>query len=337
MSFGNRINTTTQTKLMPKVADTILGSNVLATRMLAKPSVWNGSQMEFPIKVSKNTNGGSFDGMETFATTATDNRVKLAYDPKYYRQTSVLPLTEISVNATEKGVMGLVALTLASDAQDMADSVGGLFYGDGTGNGGKDFLGLEAIVDDGTSAATIGGLSRTTYTTLKSTVTSDTTLGLDTMRTSLNAAASGSNRPSLIVCNETIFGYYEQLLQPQERIRKDVSMAKGLKGGTGFVGLDYAGIPVLADEKATSGVMFFLNEDNLMWASNKVKMTEAIQYAPSMIDGNDYKGAKGLGFSWSGWIRPSNAAAVISHTYLGGNLVTDNPKRHSKITDIAGV
>jgi len=334
MAFSNRVQTTTRNYLMPKVADTVLASNVFATRMLARAKKWSGKQMEFPVKVSKNTNGGSFNGFDTFSTTATDNRVKLAYDPKYYHQTSSLPLTEISVNETEDGVIKLLALTLASDTQDMADSVGDLFYGDGSG---KDFLGLEAIVDDGTTAATIGGLSRTTYPTLQSTVTSSATLGLDTMRTSLNAAKSGSQKPSLIVCDESVYGYYEQLLQPQERIVKNVGLAKGLKGGTGFTGLDYAGIPVLADEKATSGVMFFLNEDNLFWTANKMKMTEAIQYSPVAITGNDYKGVKGLGFSWSGWIKPANQAAIVGHTYLGGNLMTDNPKRHSKITDIAGV
>jgi len=334
MAFGTRVTTTTRNKLMPKVADTVLGSNVFATRMLARAKKWSGAQMEFPIKVSKNANGGSFSGLDTFSTAATDNRVKLTYDPKYYRQTSVLPLTEISANKTEDGVMNLVALTLASDAQDMADSVGDLFYGTGSGD---DFLGLAAIVDDGTTAANIGGQSRTTYTTLQSSVTSSATLGLDTMRTSLNAAKSGSQKPSLIVCDEAVFGYYEQLLQPQERIVKNVGMAKGLEGGTGFTGLDYAGIPVLADEKATGGVMFFLNEDNLFWTANKMQMTEAIQYSPTAITGNDYKGVKGLGFSWSGWIKPANQAAVIGHTYLGGNLMTDNPKRHAKITDIAGV
>jgi len=47
--------------------------------------------------------------------------------------------------------------------------LGPAFYGTGSGN---QPLGLGAIVDDGTAVGTIGGQSRTTYTTLKSTVTS---------------------------------------------------------------------------------------------------------------------------------------------------------------------
>ena len=46
---------------------------------------------------------------------------------------------------------------------------------------------------------------------------------------------------------------------------------------------------------------------------------------------------EGLGFSWSDWVVPTNAAAVISHIYLGGELVSQNPKRHGKLTGITGV
>ena len=55
------------------------------------------------------------------------------------------------------------------------------------------------------------------------------------------------------------------------------------------------------------------------------------------IDGNDYSSVEGLGFSWSGWIKPSNSASVVGHIYLGGELCTWNPKRHGRLTGITGV
>jgi hypothetical protein len=55
------------------------------------------------------------------------------------------------------------------------------------------------------------------------------------------------------------------------------------------------------------------------------------------MEGNDYGQPMGLGFSWSGWIKPSNSATVIGHIYLGGNLVSFNPKRHGKLTGVTGV
>lgn len=349
MALGTRVTTTTQDKLLPKVVDTILNSNVLATRVLSKAAQWNGERMKFPVKYSKNTTGTSFAGFDTFSTSATDNRVNLEFVPKFYQMTVALPLDELSANSTESKVIDLAKLEMASTAQDMADDIGTIFYGTGTGNSSKDFLGLEAIVDDGTNASTFGTLSRTTYTTLKSTVTASSgTISLAKMSTLYNAAASGSQTPTLGLTTEAIFALYEQLLQPQERIAKSVGMMKGgatslgkeggsFIGGTGFTGLYYKGFPILADEKCTSGVLYFVNEDFLDWYALPVAMTSPIKYRSQSIDGNDYSDVEGLGFSWSDWIKPTNGASIVGHIYLGGELISANPKRHAKLTGITTV
>lgn len=347
-ALGTRVTTTTQDKLMPKVVDTILNSNVLATRVLSKAARFSGERMKFPVKYAKNTTGTSFAGFDTFSTSATDNRVNLEFVPKFYQMTCALPLDELSANATEERVLDLAKVELSSTAQDMADDIGTIFYGTGTGNGSKDPLGLEAIVDDGTNAGTYGTLSRTTYTTLKSTVTASSgVLSLSKMSTLYNAATSGSQKPTLGLTTEVIFSLYEQLLQPQERIAKDVSMMKsggsmakvgqGMVGGTGFTGLFFKGFPILADEKCTSGVLYFVNEDFLDWYALPVAMTNAIKYRSQDIEGNDYSDVTGLGFSWSDWVKPTNSASIVSHIYLGGELISANPKRHGKLTGITSV
>lgn len=347
--FGTRVTTTTQDKLIPKVVDTVLNSNVLATRVLSKASRWNGERMKFPVKHAKNITGTSFAGFDSFSTAATDNRVNLEFVPKFYQMTVALPLDELSVNATEDRVMDLAKLELASTAQDMADDIGTLFYGTGTGNGSKDFLGLEAIVDDGTNASTYGTLSRTTYNPqLRSTVTASSgTLSLAKMATLYNAVARGSQKPTIGFTTETIFSLYEQLLQPMERIAKDVSMMKasgnmgkvgtGMVGGTGFHGLFYKGFPILADEKCTSGVLYYVNEDFLDWFALPMAMTSAAKYRSQDIEGNDYSEVEGLGFSWSDWIKPTNSASIVGHIYLGGELISANPRMHGKLTGITGV
>lgn len=347
MAFGNRITTTTQDFILPKLVDTILNSNVFATRMLGKAKKWRGEKMKFPIKYAKNTTGTSFAGFDTFSTSATDNRVNLEFSPKFYQMTVTLPLDELSVNASEEKVLDLARLEMASTAQDMADDIGTLFYSTGTGNGSKDFLGLGAIVDDGGDVATYGSLARSTYTTLNATDTaSGGTLTLAKMSTLYNAISSGKQTPTLGLTTEAVFALYESLLQPQERIAKTVPMVKGgrglnsgegLVGGTGFTGLFYKGFPVLADEKCTSGYMFFVNEDFLNFYALPVAMTEPVKYKYQDIEGNDFSEVTGLGFSWSGWIKPTNQASVVGHIYLGGELISENPKRHGRLTGITSV
>jgi len=348
MAFGQRVLTTTQSKLVPMVVDQILNSNVFATRMLTKAKKWSGERMKFPIKYQKNVTGTSFAGFDTFSTNASDTRVNMEYTPKFYQITVALPLDELSANQTDEKILDLARIEMASSAQDMGDDIGTLFYGTGTGNGGKDFLGLGAIVDDGGVVATIGGLSRATFPTLQSTVTaSGGTLTLLKMSTLYNAITSGSQKPTLGLTTEAVFSFYEQLLLPQERIVKDVPMMKasgnmgkpgtGYIGGTGFTGLYFKGFPVLADEKATSQTLFFINEDYIDWYALPVAETEAVKFKSQDIEGNDYSEVMGLGFSWTGWIKPTNSASVVGHVYLGGELLTTNPKRHGKLTGITGI
>lgn len=348
-ALGNRVLTTTQSRLLPKVVDTVLNSNVLAARVLGKASKFSGERMKFPVKVSKNQTGQAFSGFDSFSTSATDNRVNLEFVPKFYQMTVALPLDELSTNQVDKEtqMIDLAKLELQSTAQDMADDIGTLFYGVGSA---KEFLGLEAIVDDGTNAATFGTLSRTTYSSqLRSTVTASAgVLSLAKMSTLYNAVSSGSVKTTLGITTEAVFALYESLLQPQERISKDFGMISrpgtslgkeggGMIGGTGFTGLYYKGFPVLADEKCTSGVLYFLNEDFLDWYALPMAMTTPISYRSQDIQGNDYSDVTGLGFSWSDWIKPTNSASLVGHIYLGGELISANPRRHGKLTGITTV
>ena len=336
--YGQRIQTTVQTKYLPFVVDTVLNSNVLFQRVVRGAKKWGGRTLRVPIKVSKNTTGQSFRGFDTFSVAATDNRQFLEFTPSFYQITVALPGDELSVADTEDKVLDLMKLTIQSDTEDMADDLGTIFYSDGTGNSSKDPLGLSALVDDGNSVSTIGGLSRSTYATLASTVTaSGGTLSLAKVDTLFAAVTSGAQKPSAVFTTETVFNLYGQLLRPQERINKEASKMKGgLFGSTGFTALDYAGRPVIMDEKCTSGAFIAVNEAFVDWYALPFFNAKAVSYK-SQIEGNDYDAPIGLGFSWTDWIVPANAGAVVGHIYFGGQFITTNPKRHGKLTGITGI
>jgi hypothetical protein len=335
--YGQRIQTTVQTKYLPFVVDTVLGSNVLFQRVVRAAKSWSGRTLRVPIKYAKNTTGTSFRGFDTFSVAATDNRQFMEFTPSFYQITCALPGDEMSVADTDEKILDLMKLTIQSDTEDMADDLGTIFYADGTGNSGKDPLGLAALVDDGSSVSTIGGLSRTTYSTLQSTVTaSGGTLSLAKVDTLWINVASGAQKPTATYTTEAIFNYYGQLLRPQERITKDASLMKGVSAGAGFTALHYNGKPILMDEKCTAGIFAMVREDDVDFYALPYKLAKPVQYK-SQIDGNDYGAPMGLGFSWSDWIIPANAGAVVGHIYFGGQFITKNPKRHGKLTGITGV
>jgi hypothetical protein len=335
--YGQRVQTTVNTKYLPFVADTILNSNVMFQRTVRSAKKWSGRAIRIPVKYAKNTTGGSFAGFDTLSVAATDNRVNMEYTPCWYQITVALPMDELAVADTEDKVLDLMKLTIQSDTEDMSDDLGTIFYADGTGNSNKDPLGLAALVDDGSAVSTLAGLPRTTYTTLKSTVTASSgTLSLAKMDTLWNACTAGMNKPTVIPTTESVYSFYGQLLRPQERINKDVSRAKGMAGGTGFTALQYMSAGVVADEKSTSGQLLFLNEDTIDFYALNNPLGKAVQYS-GQIDGNDYDAPVGLGFSWSGWLTPSNQAGVVGHIFFGGQFVTKNPRFNGKLTGITGI
>lgn len=342
MTFTNRVDTVTLDYLMPKVVDTVLRGNVFTLAMLSKTKKFRSSTMDFPIKYQKGVAGTSFTGFDVLPTSASDTRVLMQYNPRFYASNVALPGTDIAANNTMQKVMDLATVEMRSRAQDLADDIGTLLYADGTGNGSKDFLGLAAIVDDGTSVSTIGNLSRSTYPTLASTVTaSGGTLSLAKMRTLKNAIADATVEPTVSYTTYAITALYESLLQPQERIMKDVKIAENFKGYTGFKSLEFAGLPVISDRKCTSGVLFFLNEDYLDFYALPTAIPqfggEPVPVASKLFDGNSYNEVGSLGFSWTGWIKSTNQFAFNSFITLGGQLITDNPRRHGKLTGVSSV
>lgn len=353
MAFSDRVNTTTEQFLVPQVVDTILRENTFATNMLSRGKKGRTRQassvdgikssvMLFPIKYTKGVSGTSFSGFDTLPTTASDTRVNMQFEPKFYAENVALPLTEIAVNMTDNQVLDLAEVEMKSRAQDMADSIGTLFYGDGTGNSGKDFNGLEGIIDDGTNTASYGGLSRTTYPTLNSTVTaSGGTLSLQKMSTLYNAISDGDITPTEVYTTPTIHSLYESLLTPMQRMNTTLQGKPGTTAGTGYVDLFYKGMPIYKDRKCTSGVMYMINGDRLNFFALPFTPTpnyKKVAVAAKDIKGNVYSEVDGLGFSWSGWIHLTNAAAVNSYIVLGGEMIADGGGRfHGKLTGITGV
>lgn len=336
------MDTLTLEEIVPRVVDTVLRANTFATKMLSKTKRFGAATMDFPIKYQVGTAIQSFLGFDALPTSFTDTRVLMKYNPRFVAANVALAGTDILANKTAAKVLDLTKVEMQSRAQDLADGIGTMLWSDGTGNSNKDFLGLGAIVDNGNSVATIGGLSRSTYTTLQSTVTAAATLSLATMRTLFNAIADATVIPTRAYTDYPTWALYEQLLQPQEKIFKEVNIVPNYKGYEGFAGLMYAGMEVVPDRKATAGNLVFLNENFIDFYGLDADLeafegSKKVDVAGKLFTGNSYNEVGNLGFYWTGFIKINTQFALNSFIILAGNLCTDNPRRHGKLTGITSV
>lgn len=342
MAFNNVVDTITLEDIVPRVVDTVLRANTFATKMLSKTKKFRAATQDFPIKFQVGTAIRSFIGFDTLPTDFTDTRVLMKYNPRFVAANVALAGTDLVANNTVRKVLDLTQTEMQSRAQDLADGIGSMLWSDGTGNNSKDFLGLAAVVDNGNTVPTIGGLSRSTYPTLQSTVTASATLSLAAMRTLFNNIADASVVPTRAYTDYPSWALYEQLLQPQEVIYKQVNIVPNYKGYEGFQGLMFAGLELVPDRKATAGQMVFLNENFLDFYALDVELdafdgAKKVDVAGKLFTGNSYNEVSNLGFYWTGFIKVNNQFAFNSFIVQGGNLCTDNPRRHGKLTGITAI
>lgn len=294
------------------------------------------------IKYQKGIAGQSFNGYDQLQTAASQTRVKMVYTPKFFATNVSLPKTEIAIGRTVNAVIDLVAAEMKSRAEDCADSVGTLFQLTGQGNFGKDFLGLQAIVDDGSTVNTIGGLSRSTYPTLQSTVTSTGgTLTLAKIRSLYNSIADGDVEPNKIYTSYEVYGLMEKVLFPAVRYNASSevrSEGERLMVQSGLGEISWLGMGVKADRKIdtyNTGNLFMLNMDFMkFYAMKNYPDAESIALGSSIIEGGQYDKTAPKGFFWTGFVDSYNAQAVNGQVILGGEFMTDNPRRSGRLTGI---
>ena len=279
IAVSNRLDNTTERKLHGKVVDNILEGPTYMSRLMGKAEAMEGKTQDFTIDIVQSSQFEWFTGLENLNSAAEDTTITLSYAHTAGTQPKVGVMLESFANAGQLGTIPLDAFNYEKAGQEALRNVASAAYGTGAGDQPN---GLQAIVDDGTNAGTLGGQSRTTYSALNATYTdSGGTMTLVKLGTLDDAAATGgivAGVPNIYLSDFTRWGLFEQLLDPQVRanyeagggsrlpIRGDnVVSGAQLKGTAGFVVTFHRGRAVIKDKFATSGVWYKLNEDSFDW------------------------------------------------------------------------
>lgn len=339
------IQTTTNQYLAPAWVDQVLRDNFFAARVLSRTnsSRWEGSQMLFPIKYQKGVQSVAFNGFDLLPITQQPVSVNMTFYPTFVATNVALAGSDLSINkASGNGklkVLDLLSTMMKSRSQDQMDDMGNFFQQDGTSFGGKAPMGLAGIVDNGTTLATYGGLSRATYTGLNATVTaSGGTLSLLKIRTLWNSISDGPIKPNMILTDYTTWAYFEQLLTAFQR--NTFTDTKSMQSGAGLTAEYWDGMEIFRDKKVVAGYFYELNTDYLKFYG--LNWWEGTKTSPStpVIKGNVYEDSDydpASAFTWTGWIKAYNMGAINGFMIIGGQLICTDPFRNGVLTGITGI
>ena len=346
MSFWRDLTNNMRDQIAPKIVDTVLGSNLVTQVFLwTRNTKFTSDVKRFVVKTATAGNWGSFSGLDRFNRNKVETTQKMTFSPRSYEQPIVLAGDELSLAKTKESVRDLQKQKGEEAAQEMADGIGTLLYGDGTGNSNKDFLGLVAGCDDGTNVATYGNLSRATYTTIKGNYdTTTTTITFAAMDSMLRSCNSWNDKVDMILTTEAIFDFIAALFTAtnnQTNAQYDKGQLiktkiSGLAGEAGFTSLFYKGVPIIADEKCPDEHVFFINTSTWEFATvDNLVGANPVKLSSMEIEGQyDKNMEKSYGFHVTPLQKAQDQWGFSSDILLMGNLMCKNPKRNGYMDNI---
>ena len=262
-----------------------------------------GTKIVEPLIYGQNSTVASYAGYDTIGLTAQTGITAAEFDWKQYAASIAISGIEEAKNNGDAAVLNLLEAKVMQAEESLREGFNTMFFGDGTGNSGKDWNGLGNLVE---ASGTVGGINRATggneYWRSYEENTS-TALTLAQMATAYNTVSVGNDHPDMVLTTQTLFEKYEALLQPQLRYT-DTKTADA-----GFQNLLFKAAPVVYDVGCTAGVMYFLNSKYLTLV-----------------------GHSGKWFSQTEFVRPENLDAKYALIMCYGNLTVRNAKKQGKLT-----
>ena len=306
----NEILSTTLKNYVPKLADNVFTARPLFYALTNGQTIRRingGAKIVVPIIYGTNSTAGSYSGSDTIDTTAQTGITAAEYDWKQYAATVTITGIEEAKNNGEAAIIDLLEGKIMQAEQTIIQNMNTMFYSNGAGNGGKDFLGLNGLVGTGNdSGRAIGGIGATDADNSwwRSSLTNQGgALTLAAMSTMYNNVSVGNDQPTIIITDQDEYEKYEALLQPNLRYTSaDVADA-------GFQNLLFKGAPVTYDSDTNLDTkMFFLNTKYLRLVAH----TETW-------------------FQPTPFVRPTNQDARYAQILCYGQLTTSNRSRQGML------
>lgn len=309
----NEINSISRRYIYPQLVDNIYRSNLMFFRLNArnKKILQGGLQIEVPLVYTRFAAGGWYTGFDLLDVSPSDTVKNAAFDWKQaYVPVSVDGLTLIRADSPE-AVVNFLSFYFENAQTELAEILGTGVWSDVVSNN-KVVDGLRGAVDDGTVAATYGGLVRASNTFWRSNVTTITPpLGLTAMQTMFGSCTEGGRHPTIIVTTQSVWNLYWALSTggqsfPTQPGGHDEQLAQN-----GFTNLLFNGVPVCVDSHVPTSQMYFLNEDYIYL------------YVNPRAD-----------FNMKEFREPVNQDAMTSLILWAGNVVLTNCARQGKLLGV---
>lgn len=265
----SEIITTTLRSRTGKLADNVTDNNALLKRMKMRGTVKpvsGGRTILQELAYAENVTFQRYSGYEVLNISPSDVFTAAEFDWKQAAVNVTISGLEQMQNSGSEAIIDLLASRIQNAEDTMANNIASDLYSNGTASGGKQIGGLQLLVADDPTTGTVGGINRATWTfwrNQKYQATSDGGSAASAaniqryMNTLYLRCSRGTDRPDLIIADNTYYQFYWNSLQAIQRISQTDT------GEAGYQNLKFMGADVVFDGgvggACPTNHMYFLN------------------------------------------------------------------------------
>lgn len=269
VNFDNLLTTTLESRT-GKLADNVTNNNALLARLKERGNIRpisGGTKIVEELEYGE-SDSVWYSGYDAISTTNPQVFTAAAYDLKLLAAPVGCSGEELLKNSGRERVIDLMEAKIKNAEKTLMNQMSIGIYSDGTGSSGKQLTGLRALVADDPTSGTVGGIDRSTtgnefwrnYTATASSALASATI-YEAMNNAYLACSRGSDKPDLIVADDSLYKTFEASLVAQQRF-VNAKLAEA-----GFENLKFKGADVIYDGgnggACPAKHMYFLNTDYL--------------------------------------------------------------------------
>lgn len=306
-TLDEAVLTTSLADYQPTFKDNVYNSNVVLRLMNQnKKTIDGGLSIVEKLIEKEQDNGGFYSGADVLENTQDHTTTMVEYRWQNVYEPIAITRDEERVNSgsdhkLESLIDTKIMLSEKAIAKRLEQALSTSVIGAGELND------LSTVVNTGT----LGSINGSTDTFWQSTSTTSgafATQGLTDMSTAYYAVSSSAmeENPTQLLTTKSIFQKYEQTRLPLQRIG-----SADLAANAGFKSLTFKGVPLIYGNYIDSGVMYGLNLNYLYLAVDSATDLVTTEFR-----------------------KPVNQMTKVAYILWRGNLVTNNRRRHFKLTSI---
>lgn len=298
------VATTLDNYISNTLADNVSSQIALLSFLESKGQVTEdgGLSIREPLMYALNNTVASYSGYDTIDVTPPSGLGYAEYPWRSVAGSLTISFEDEYKNNGSSAVLKLLQAKLDQLELSFREKFNQMFFGDGTGNGGKDFLGLQALINN---TGTVGGIDSSTETWWRSVVDANLNIAsnINELNTMFNSIIRGTDRPDFEITTQAGIEKYEALSSPNIRFQS-TQLAE-----LGFDSLAHKNAEIVFDAYCPAGNWFILNSKHLKLVKHSMAWMKRFDF-----------------------VRPHNQLARTALVASVGNLTTNNRRMHARAT-----